>query len=423
MRERRQRRTRVVLLLGLATAVVSSALALGLERSEARPALAPPAIDCGTSPGAAFNVGGASGSTWYVLVSVGTTCETGRQLVAGLTRRVVSSGTTDQVAFRLGDWSCAVTRSGVLGGCSARIKGTARYVVVLGVSTTNEIIRGQLLGNTIRLDTIAPFPADPAPPPPPAPGGSYRGATPVRCTSVPGKPWQTPLPDRVAGNRWAVYAVGGLSCLAAQGWVADVTPRLPGRREGAGGDFFGDSGWHCWTSGAGLLLATCARGTNPRGPLDPRGVVIVPDGFQRVLQGKNFSGSVELALSVIYDRRRPDQSELVDPRSCGPQNIPGARWTLSKQSGTRWLVGVRGGYPCSLVQAPMLTQLGEWAVAPAGSTRRSGVAGAWRCLTSSLGSASGGTRLICLHDGLGPQHRIVLIPQPAGVDTLMRALR
>lgn len=405
----------------LLVAALLSAAILGIAGGwtpAAPAATAPSTTDCDAVRGAPFDAPEGTIEKWLLIVA-GTSCETGRSLVAQLTRRVTSSGTVDQVVFRLGDWSCSASRRSLIGGCSTLVKGAARYVIVLGAFTTNEIIKQQALRGTIRLDTLAPRPTTTETP---APTDGRLIPPPVRCSPVAGAPWVMPPPARRTGTRWVVYAGGGLSCLAAQGWVADLSPRIPGRRTGVVGDFI-DGDWQCWTSGAGLLLGTCVRATSPRGPFDFRGVVIAPDGYQEGLPEGVVSFGFESALTELYRRRAADQSYLVAPRECGIRTVAGARWSNGAESTTRWLVGVRA-YPCGLVLGSFLTQLAEWAAGPA-STR---VFGLWRCGTTPSSAAPG---LLCNRESGGPlpAFTVVLLPVRPSVSreelslSMTRALR
>ena len=380
------RRTATVVLSLLGATLALAAFLLGYFAQDAQArvpmtlcsVLRPASANADAVPGATWAVGSVTSRDWYLLADTASGCREALRLLPEISRRIVSHGTVDQIAFGLdGGWSCTASRSFAQGGCSVLgAKGQARYIIAIAATYDGGFTQGAIMRGTIDVVLMAPRPTSSAPSAPTAP--TPVAAPAVRCTNVQSKPWVMPPPDRVSGDRWQVYALGGLPCLAAQGWVFDVAPQMPGQRTVRGGRYFiGDNGWQCHISAAPLQLGVCVRATDPRGPLDFRGVIVVPNGFQRAL--RDAPAWYEAALGLVLASK--GNVEFRTRRvACDDRVIPGARWTLGKESGTRWIIGTDGGYPCTLVLGPMLAELGRWA-ATLNLHEQVGVYGEWRCST------------------------------------------
>jgi hypothetical protein len=325
--------------------------------------------------GAAWTTSALSGTGWYLLADRATVCAHARGLLPELSRRSASRGTAGRVVFPLpGGWTCAASRAALQAGCSRLVKGQARYVVAIAATGgAGELTARILLDGDADARSFAPAPSSGSTPSEPA----RRAAPGEECSPVRGRAWSVGTgARRPEGSTWRVAAVGGLSCLAARGWVDDLTARMPGGTRRHVVDFDGGDGWRCRTSDPPLLLGVCARANGARGPLDFRGVVVAPALNQPSLRGLPLT--IEEAVAAISDSR-PDPRREGRPALCSEGLFPGKRWTVGSQSGTRWLIAQRGGYPCQLSLGAAKAVLLEWALAEPGTRTTAGVAGSWTC--------------------------------------------
>ena len=333
--------TRRPLHIGAALATAAAALAAA-SMALARPsAAAPAAIFCGqtgTGPAAALaTVGGAAwlreGASakdrWYALASSSMRCDAVRALVAVVTARATSRGTVAQVAFVVDGWRCTADRDLKVGSCSVLLKGAARYVAVFpqndyGQVSALTIYRGILDLRDVAPTAEAPAGAGPSTPDPPADAAAYRGQVAQRCTPVAGARWAfpertpagwtgtRPFPRGRSGDQWRVWALGGISCLAAQGWVADLSPRVVRDFTGLGG-LRTESQWSCVTGGGELPVGLCQRFTEPPRPIRPPGRHHRARGRVRVPPVRDLLVRGGVARDAAVQRGRRGRADAADP--------------------------------------------------------------------------------------------------------------
>jgi hypothetical protein len=321
--------------------------------------------------GPTWSQGGETGTRWNFIASANVLCREGRRYVDLLAPRIVSSGTVDVQRFASSDgWSCLTGRSLGLGYCNRGVGGEARIVFVVADST-----QGRALGSALRAGGAGAVLG------PVIGSGSGSGGAidlddeeakqPTPCTARPGSPWSR---TATAGNMWLSYAGGGITCLAAQGWVIDVSARMPlgtAPREFDGGD-----GWHCLAgpnaSPRGSRIGACARRTNWRTSLEPRHAVIA-GGLTTDLRSQLAAYGYDGAVWQLAGASAPATSQ---PRTCSHKGLV---WRVGAASGNRWLVGAAGGYPCSVASSAATRLLAVTQDATADRTLRKGVRDAWRC--------------------------------------------
>jgi hypothetical protein len=331
--------------------------------------------------GPSWSLDGRGGDRWYLMVDRVTTCRTGLVVFRELARRTASEGTTGQVAFTLtGGWSCVASRVARQGGCSVSIKGSDRFVLVVAdVSEASRLTARILLDGDADPTTIAP-PPRPSTSTPSGPASTPAAKRGEECSPLMGAPWQVRYAGRTTtGQSWRIAAVGGLSCLAAKGWASELVAAMPGQ-PGYRPTFDGGDGWRCTTSTAPIVVGACYRTTGPRGPLDFRGVVVAP--AQRQDGVASLPLTIEEALIPIVDSRpAPAAVREKAPKVCAVKPIPGREWTIDSESGGRWTIAVRSGYPCPLALTAAFAPLAEWALeGEAGATNRAGVEENWTCI-------------------------------------------
>ena len=353
--------------------VAAASLAVGDDLPGPRAASAatsPTLRTCSTYSGPAWQQGAESGTRWVFVASEGLLCRDGRHWVNVLAPRIASTGTVDVQRFASGTWSCLTGRSLGLGFCTSREGGTARTLFV-----TTDSRQGQALRDALRAggtsSVLGPLVGN----------GSASGGTidldgeepllPSPCTARPGSRWSRTAPD---GDMWLSYAGGGITCLAAQGWVIDVSARMPvgtTPRQFEGGD-----SWHCIAgpnaSSQGTRIGACARRANWRTSLEPRFSVIAGGVTMAVRSGLTARG-YDQAIWEIAGASAPSFSL---PQRCGHKGVV---WHVGGVAGNRWLVGTSGGYPCPVASAAAAKLLARTESRTSDTTMLKGVRDAWRC--------------------------------------------
>lgn len=369
--------------------------ALALAALSASAATSPGAlVDCGTAISAQWRQGADSSTKWVVLATRNLRCVAARSWVADLAPKAASSGTVDVVRFAGGDgWACLAGRSLLLGMCTSRDPaGTGnRVVMVIAASRANEfLIEGLASGSPSAAAALTGLTGS---------GGSTGGLTvsalrgrtgraPTACVVTTGPAWR--MGPR-SGTQWRVYAGGGLTCLAAQGWLADLGSRLARHAGGAPAAFDGGDGWRC-VVGKDAAVGACARGRTPReqgGDVELKYVVVAPVGADEAVLRRIASHGYDAGIrTLFYPSARVGSFER-----CG--SWKGVSWRASSATGNRWRLGVAGGYPCASALASAPTLAG-WSVADTG-TRDVGVRGAWSCR-----STAASLQTVCTWDGPSP---------------------
>ena len=372
----------------------------------------------------------AESNRWLVLASPPILCGTALRLFPEIAARAASEGSVTRVAFVLDGWRCVASRDVRQAGCSARLEGQDRYVLLLTSDDVGRLIGQSLVDGSIEPRLLAPFPRASGGGSGGGSGGAsgsgrqperYRGERAERCSAVTGPRWtfgaakpdgwgNRPYPARQSGDRWRVWALGGLRCVAAQGWVDTVAPELVAPRfPGIRLPRTGEDDWRC-TTGGKLLLGVCIRTSSPRGPLDFRGAIVFPDIPETSYPFAPISYEHVVLKIVMANRTLSPTAD--DKRICStfPRTVPTATWRLPTRSGIGWLLGARGADLCFLAGAH-LRQLAEWAATPVDGPRSAGVDGLWEC------SRLDGHTLVCAWNGL----RIVAVPYLAHLAASSRA--
>jgi hypothetical protein len=388
-----------------------------------RAAAAAAFTDCGSAVGARWQQGRDSGVKWHVLATPNFRCVGARGWVADLSARSASTGTVDTVRFAGGSgWSCFAGRSLLLGMCVSRdpAGGSDRVVIVLGASPANQFLfDGFKAGSASATSALTGLLGS---------GGSGSGLTvtalrgrtgraPAVCTTIAGPGWRI-VPQ--SGSTWRVYAGGGLKCLAAQGWVADLGARLATHRGGAPLEFDGGDGWRCVVGTQNAYVGTCGRprsAREPGGDLELKYVTVVPAGVQEALVARVASNGFDAAVRTLF---YPVSAEGAF-RRCG--GWKGASWRAGGVTSDRWLYGVAGGYPCRPTIG-FLSTLATWAKNDTG-TRNVGVAGDWQCR-----STAASLQTVCTWNGPPPasdrrEHaplRVAIVADRAGAATELARL-
>ena len=341
------------------TCVAAAALVAGAELPAPASALAatePTFAACPALAGPGWTLGGESGSRWLFSRSAGMACSTGRRFVDLLGPRVASSGTVDVQRFTTSDgWACLAGRSLGLGLCTSRAGGTSRTVFVVTDSRQGQALLAALNagGSSTVLGPLL------------GSGGGSGGlidldseqdaVEPTPCTPRPGSAWSR---TAQGGNMWHSWAGGGITCLAAQGWVIDVSARMPlgpSPRLFDGGD-----GWRC-------LAGPTAGGQRPRAA---RRRLRANDELAHLARAallRDRGRGVERRARAAH-RPRLRRRDLGDRgcigtaasavQRCGHKGLV---WQIGAARGNTWLVGTSGGYPCVVAASAAVKLLAQTA--------------------------------------------------------------
>lgn len=364
---RRPIRWNCTIAVGVAVAAIAVGL-LGSPRAGAGTA-ADPLRSCGTFNGPSWTYDGVTDDEWRFIATENVPCFEQRPWIRLLAPRIMSTGTVDVVRFNSGTWSCLTARTLALGYCNS-LAGEARLVFVMPASPSTRVLKdalvaggaGSVLGPVIGSGTPSgPRGADDEP----------QALRPSSCTARPGSYWNRTL---ATGNLWLTYAGGGITCLAAQGWVSDVSGRLSSSPNPV--QFNGGDGWRCIigpnAARLGKRVGACARTTNWRTSLEPRAAIIA-GGVTSIERTLLLSTGYDAALWLIAGQSPPSFSE---PRTCSTK---GVSWRVGSSTGNRWLVGAAGGYPCPVAAAAAAKLLERTRTATADQTNLKGVRDKWSC--------------------------------------------
>lgn len=398
----------------IAAGLVSTVIAVGLLGSPGASAgtTAEALRFCGTFNGPAWTYDGVTDDEWRFIASENVPCFEQRPWIRLLAPRIQSTGTADVVRFNDGAWSCLTARTLALGYCNSRAGAEARIVFVMPASPSTRALKdalvargaGAVLGPVIGSGTAS------------GPRGNDDEPQALRvssCTARPGSYWNRTL---ATGNLWLSYAGGGITCLAAQGWVIDVSGRMSSSPNPV--RFDGGDGWRCIIGAnaarLGKRVGACARTTNWRTSLEPRFAVIA-GGVTSIERTLLLSTGYDAALWLIAGQSPPSFSE---PRTC---TTKGVSWRIGTSTGNSWLVGTSGGYPCPVAAAAAATLLERTRTATADQTNLKGVRDKWSCRFVAASRTTS-----CTWSGsnvpTSRRHmRIVFTPVRAGAATIVDA--
>lgn len=350
-------------------------LAVGFVTSTA--STSPGTVDCGTLDASRWRDGARAGQAWILLTSRNQTCAQARRWVAALSARTASSGTIDQVSYRAetpAPASCVVRRSLLIGICTIPVEGgTPKLVLLMAKTTINDALRAGFASTPATLQStviaVTGRPAD-ATRLEPAGGGSTSGRRPDECSLTDGPTWRV---AGLTGTRWRSYGGGGLPCLNAQGWVADVAARLVRHGGGRPTSFDGGDRWTCHVGTREAMIGVCARArrsTEPGADLEPKYVVVLPGTGQTEIAERVRQNGYDAAVKQMG---RPF-AEVGTVDACG---VPKA--AIWQRGSDKWRLATTGGYPCSTALA-FARRLSEWSLA--GGSHRAGVLGDWQCAST-----------------------------------------
>lgn len=340
-------------------------------------ATSPSIADCGAVDGARWRDGTRTGEAWILLSSRNQTCAQARRWVASLSARTASSGTIDQVSYRADTpepGSCTARRSLLIGICIIPVEGSvARTVLLMAKTAVNDALRAGFLSTPATLGAtvvaVTGRPAD-ATRLEPAGGGSTSGRRPDECSLTDGPSWRI---AGTTGTRWRSYGGGGLPCLNAKGWVADVGARLVAHAGGRPTSFDGGDRWTCHVGTREAMIGVCARArrsTEPGADLEPKYVVILPGTGQTEIAERVRQHGYDAAVKRMG---RPF-AEVGTVDACSVTKA--AIW---RSDSDKWRLATTGGYPCSTALA-FARRLSEWSLA--GGAHRVGVGGDWQCTST-----------------------------------------
>lgn len=355
------------LLTAALAAAVGAVGPLGAAAETSPPTL----VTCVSSHGPAWAYEGETGDEWRFIASPNVPCLEQRRFIGLLAPRILSTGSVDVVRFTTADgWSCLTGRTLALGYCNSRAGGESKIVFVVPTSRSGRVLKDALVGGGATA-VLGPLIGNGT-----ATGGrgtddEPRALGPTPCTARAGSFWNRTLAE---GNMWVAYAGGGITCLAAQGWIVDVSARMSSTTRPV--EFDGGDGWRCIVgpnaTRQGSRVGACARTTNWRTSLEPRFAVIaggVPGAVRTRLASRGYDAAVwEIAGAA--------PASFALPRTC---TAKGMAWRVGSSSGNRWLVGASGGYPCAVAASAAAKLLARTQNATADATNLKGVRDAWSC--------------------------------------------
>jgi hypothetical protein len=365
------RRALPMLLLVVSLVIVGGSVA-------AVAATSPGITDCGTGDASRWRDGSRTGATWILLSSRNQTCAQARRWVAPLSAKTGSSGAIDQVSFRLDTpepAACVVRRSLLIGICTIPVAaGAAKTVLLMAKTAINDSLRAAFVSSPATLTStvvaVTGRPADGLVVTDPGAGGAG-GKRPDECSLTDGPSWRI---AGVTGTRWRSYGGGGLPCLSAKGWVADVGARLVAHAGGRPTSFAGGDRWICHVGTREAMVGVCARprrSTEPGADLEPKYVVVLPGSGQDQIAARVRANGYDAAVRQMG----LPFAEVDAVDACGVTKA--AIWQADSD---KWRLATTGGYPCATALF-FARVLSAWSLA--GGARRAGVLGNWRCTSTA----------------------------------------
>lgn len=412
MRLVRRRRTA----RGMLVAALVCVLALTPGLAEARPADDPfrQFVDCGPASGASWRLGTETGTRWRVLATPQVRCAQAMTLFAGVTSRVASRGAVDIVTYAgAPGWSCTAGRSFGYGLCTLHTSVLDHYVLIGAEARATEPLLRDVRAGTGIVSVLRWFTGSRPMWTPPTDSDAPPAQPPTACTPTTGALWSRTAP--AGGNQWFTYTGGGMTCVAAQGWVADVSARIMRRTSGIV-EFDGGDGWRCLLGSAELRIGACARRSPQRTDLEPAWVVVLGGQTLDVrtpILGLGYD-------SALWHLAQRASASYRAARLCAAL-APGVTWNVDGVTGDSWLVGTIGGYPCEVAKgvAERLARQTRGDM-----TRGVGIRTSWAC-TSTRATAS----ITCTWKGVLPRigappmlRVVVMANRPGALATLVPAL-